>query len=326
MLEGRRILVTGGAGYIGSHGVRVLCDLGANVVVLDSLYAGHREAVDLRARFVEGDVRDPDAVAMAMEGAEAVLHFAALALVGESVREPARYFDVNEGGTRCLAEVAARVGVKGFVLSSTAATYGDDVVLPIKEEQPQRPCNPYGASKVAAEELLAEAPFSSVFMRYFNAAGAMPDGSIGEDHAHETHLIPLAIAAAQGQRDHLTVFGTSWDTRDGTCVRDYVHVLDLIDAHVRALERLLRGEGGGAYNLGSGVGHSVREVLDCVGEVLGTTVPSVDGARRPGDPPTLVASYAKAAEELGWSPTRGLKEIVTDAWAWHRSHPRGYGD
>ncbi|MCO4774131.1 MAG: UDP-glucose 4-epimerase GalE [Deltaproteobacteria bacterium] len=323
MLRGARLLVTGGAGYIGSHAVRVLCDLGADVVVLDSLYTGHRPAVDGRARLIVGDVRDPAAVTEAMVGADAVLHFAALALVGESVREPERYVDVNVHGTRCLAQEAEAAGVKAFVLSSTAATYGEDVPSPITEDQPQRPCNPYGESKAAAEAVLAAAAFPATFLRYFNAAGAMPDGSLGEDHTPETHLIPLCIQAATGQRDQLTVFGADWDTPDGTCVRDYVHVLDLVDAHVLALERMLAGGDGAAFNLGSGVGRSVRQVLDAVGSEVGP-VPSVDGARRPGDPPMLVASAERARRELGWSPTRDLAAIVRDAWAWHRSHPAGY--
>ena len=326
MLRGRRILVTGGAGYIGSHAVRVLCDRGADVVVLDSLYAGHRAAVDDRASLLIGDVRDAEAVASAMAGAEAVMHFTALSLVGESVREPDRYLDVNVGGTRCLAAEAARQDVGAFVLSSTAATYGEDVVLPITETQARRPCNPYGESKVAAEDLLAGAPFPAVFLRYFNAAGAMSDGSIGEDHGTETHLIPLAIAAATGRRPPLTVFGSDWPTPDGTCVRDYVHVLDLIDAHVLALERLLGGGEGGAFNLGTGTGSSVRQVLAAVEEAVGTAVPSTDGPRREGDPPSLVASAQKAKDELGWTATRDLRTIAGDAWGWHRRHPEGYGD
>lgn len=325
-LARRRILVTGGAGYIGSHAVRALCDLDADVVVLDSLYSGHHAAVDPRASFIPGDVRDPDAVAEAMVDAEAVLHFAALALVGESVREPLRYQDVNVRGTRTLAEAAARQGVSAFVLSSTAATYGDDVPVPITEEQPRRPCNPYGESKVAAEDVLAAAPFPAVFLRYFNAAGASEDGALGEDHEPETHLVPLAIAAVLGRRPPLTVFGTDWPTRDGTCVRDYVHVLDLVDAHVRALVHLLGGGEGGAFNLGTGTGSTVREVLAAVGEVAGTAVPAVDGERRAGDPPTLVASAERARRVLGWSPARGLRAIVADAHRWHVGHPGGYGD
>ena len=326
MLRGRRILVTGGAGYIGSHAVRFLCDRGADVTVLDSLYAGHRAAVDRRASLRVGDVRDPEAVAKAMAGTEAVMHFAALSLVGESVRERERYLDVNVGGTTCLAREAARQSVRAFVLSSTAATYGEDVALPITERQARRPCNPYGESKVAAEDVLSTAPFPAVFLRYFNAAGAMPDGSIGEDHRTETHLIPLAIAAATGRRPPLTVFGADWPTPDGTCVRDYVHVLDLVDAHLLALEHLLGGRGGGAFNLGTGTGSSVREVLRAVGEAMGVAVPHFDGPRRDGDPPSLVASPQKARDVLGWTATRDLRTITEDAWRWHRNHPDGYDD
>jgi len=324
-LTGSRVLVTGGAGYIGSHAVRALCDLGLDVVVLDSLLTGHRAAVDPRASFLLGDVRDPAAVAEAMHGADAVLHFAALALVGESVQQPERYQDVNVGGTRCLAKEAATQGVRAFVLSSTAATYGDNAPSPITEAQPRQPCNPYGESKVAAEDVLSGSGVPCIFLRYFNAAGAITDGSLGEDHTPESHLIPLCIAAATGRRSALTVFGTDWDTPDGTCVRDYVHVLDLIDAHLRALEHLLGGGEGGPFNLGTGRGSSVREVLHAVSDVVGP-VPHEAGPRRPGDPALLVASADKAREQLGWAPRRDLRTIVTDAWAWHRSHPDGYGD
>jgi UDP-glucose 4-epimerase len=325
-LAGLRVLVTGGAGYIGSHAVHVLCDRGADVRVLDALTTGHRVAVDPRASLQVGDVRDPEAVQAAVRGVDAVMHFAALCLVGESVREPARYHDVNVGGTTTLATAAAEAGVRAFVLSSTAATYGDDVPLPITEEQPRRPCNPYGESKVAAEDAVSASGVPAIFLRYFNAAGAMPDGSLGEDHRTETHLIPLAIAAAVGARPPLTVFGADWPTPDGTCVRDYVHVLDLVSAHVLALSRLLDGCGGGAFNLGTGEGSSVRQVLDAVGEAVGRPVPSVDGPRRSGDPPSLVASAERARSQLGWAPSRDLRGIVRDAWAWHRAHPGGYED
>lgn len=329
MLEAACILVTGGAGYIGSHAVRALCDLGARVVVFDSLLTGHRAAVDPRAQLVVGDVRDAAALRAVLgeHPVDAALHFAALALVGESVREPARYQDVNVNGTRTLAQALATAGVRAVVLSSTAATYGDEVPTPITEEQPARPCNPYGASKVGAEAALrGTAGLEPVFLRYFNAAGAWPDGALGEDHDPETHLVPLAVAAALGRRDQLTVFGADWPTRDGTCVRDYVHVLDLVDAHVLALGRLLGGGPGGTFNLGTGHGASVREVLDAVGRAAGVPVPAVDGPRRPGDPPELVASSARARAELGWSPTRDLDAIVVDAVRWHEAHPAGYGD
>lgn len=329
MLRGTRILVTGGAGYIGSHAVKRLCDLGVAVTVVDSLLIGHRAAVDPRARFVRADVRDRAALdaLLAEQPVDAAVHFAALALVGESVREAERYHDVNVNGTRTLGEALAAAGTRALVLSSTAATYGDDVPTPISEDQPLRPCNPYGASKVAAERALrAIEGLRSIALRYFNAAGAWPDGSIGEDHAPETHLIPLAIAAGLGRRDPLTVFGTDWPTPDGTCVRDYVHVVDLVEAHVLALQRLLDGAESDAINLGTGQGSSVREVLVSVGRAIGTPVPATDGPRRDGDPPTLVASNSRARERLGWTPRRDLDAIVRDALRWHRSHPEGYPD
>ena len=325
MLRGAKILVTGGAGYIGSHAVRRLCDMEAHVVVLDSLRTGHEAAVDHRAELIVGDVRDEYAIARALgDGTVACMHFAALALVGESVKEPERYRDVNVEGTRRLAGELVGRGVQAMVFSSTAAVYGDDVPTPIPEEQPLAPCNPYGQSKADAEQVLRETEgLRATCLRYFNAAGAMPDGTLGEDHAHETHLIPLAIGAAAGDRDALTIFGTDWDTRDGTCVRDYVHVLDLIDAHVAALLQLLVGAPGTAYNLGTGTGSTVREVLDAVERVVGP-VPVVEGERRPGDPRALVAQARRAMSDLGWRPTHDLDAIVRDAWMWHGHHPDGY--
>lgn len=327
-LTGARVLVTGGAGYIGSHAVRALVRLGAAVDVYDSLELGHRAAVDDGATLIVGDVRDAQRVVQVARSRryDACMHFAALALVGESVAQPERYRDYNVGGTRTLATALRDAGTGAFVLSSTCAIYGEHGDAPMHEELPQQPCNPYGRSKLDAEQLLVDLDGLAVArLRYFNASGAHPDGDIGEDHRNETHLIPLAIQAATGQRGALQIYGTDWPTRDGTCVRDYVHVVDLIEAHLAALRRLLDGGGGGAWNLGSGVGHTVLEVLHAVGGAVGAPVPAVPAARRAGDPVSLVARADKAHRELGWQVTRGLDEIVADAWRWHRGHPDGYG-
>lgn len=327
-LRRARILVTGGAGYIGSHAVRALVRAGATVDVYDSLELGHRAAVDPGATLIEGDIRDEARTRAVAEAGryQACLHFAALAQVGESVEQPARYHDYNVNGTRTLATALRDAGTRAFVLSSTAATYGDHGDEVLHEGLELRPCNPYGASKVEAERLLAELDgFEAASLRYFNAAGAHPEGDIGEHRGHETHLIPLAVRAAQ-RGSSLTIFGTDWPTRDGTCVRDYVHVVDLVDAHLRALARLLDGGAGGAWNLGTGIGSTVLEVLTAVGNAVGTEVPVEVGDRRAGDPAVLVAAADRARAELGWQVTADLDRIVADAWRWHRDHPDGYHD
>ncbi|MBP7149556.1 MAG: UDP-glucose 4-epimerase GalE [Acidobacteria bacterium] len=327
-----QVLVTGGAGYIGSFAVRALREAGHGVLVVDDLSRGHRESVPAGVRLVELSCHDTDAVAelMTRESVEAVLHFAALSLVPESVREPGLYWSHNVGGGARLLEACRRAGVGRFVFSSSAAVYGEPEHVPITEEHPLRPTNPYGATKRAFEEMLGHfavsAGIASVALRYFNAAGAMPDGSLGEDHEPETHLVPLAIAAAAGRRPALTVFGEDYSTPDGTCLRDYVHVIDLARAHVLALDWMDANPGQGAvFNLGASRATSVREVIETVATVIGRDVPHLVGERREGDPAVLVASNERARAELRWIPERSdIMTIVRDAWSWHRAHPHGY--
>lgn len=324
------VLVTGGAGYVGSHCCLALAEAGFWPVVFDDLSNGHREHVQWGPLEV-GDIRDAarlDAV-FAAYAPVAVLHFAARIEVGESVKDPGAFFDVNVGGAITLVEAARRAGVNVMVFSSTCATFGDPVRLPMDESHPQAPLNPYGRSKLMVEQALADydryVGFRSAVMRYFNAAGADPEGRIGEWHEPETHAIPLAIQVALGQRSHFTIFGDDYDTRDGTAVRDYVHVLDLADAHVAALKRLLVGGSSEAFNLGTGAGTTVRELVDGVGRAIGKPLPVQLAARRPGDAPLLVGDNAKAREVLSWAPSRDLDAILTSAWRWHngqaeRSH------
>jgi UDP-glucose 4-epimerase len=326
-----RILVTGGAGYIGSHAVRLFLARGHDVWVYDNLSMGHRAAVPAD-RLIVGDLAEVQRLdhAVILHRIEAVVHFAAFAYVGESVRDPGKYYQNNLVNTLNLMECLRRNGVGRFVFSSTCATYGVPQRVPITEDEPQRPINPYGTGKLAVERALAD--YAAAYgwgyaaLRYFNAAGAAPDGTIGEDHDPETHLIPLVIAAAAGRRPHVEVFGTDYPTPDGTCVRDYIHVDDLAEAHLLALERLEQGKGL-CYNLGIGRGYSVREVIRVAEEVTGKKVPVKEGPRRPGDPPALVASSEKVQRELGWRPKYAeLRPILETAWNWHRTHPKGYND
>ena len=325
-----RYLVTGGAGYVGSHTVLALLDRGDEVVVLDDLSKGHRGAVPAAARLVAGRCTDPATLeaAFALGPFDAVLHFAALSLVGDSMREPLRYIGENLTGVTAVASAAVQAGCRKFVLSSTAALFGFPDSVPIDETQRLEPASAYGESKLVCERALAWADkvhgMRFAALRYFNAAGADPDGRAGEDHDPETHLIPLAIGAAMGTRPPLTIFGTDYDTPDGTCIRDYVHVADLADAHLRVLpvleERSVR------YNLGNGTGYSVKQVIDTVGRIGGKPVPHSFGPRRAGDPASLVASSASLRAETGWSSRfPALEDIVRTAWAWHAAHPRGYG-
>ena len=323
------VLVTGGAGYIGSVIVARLLSSGHAVVVYDDLSRGHRAAVPPGATLVVADIRDSERVAAALRAAEctAIVHMAALAEVAESVVFPERYRDVNTAGTQAVLAAALATGVTRLVFSSTAAVYGAPERLPIDEDAPLCPANPYGESKLAAERLIGEAAAASggrlaaVALRYFNAAGA--DGPRGEDHSPESHLVPLALAAAR-DGTALRIFGDDYETPDGTCVRDYVHVRDLAAAHVAALERLPLQAG--ACNLGTGSGSSVYEVVRAVAAATARTTSVEHAPRRAGDPPTLVASNGRARRLLGWSPRRGLDEIVADAWAWLHKHPRGYDD
>ena len=327
--EGASVLVTGGAGYIGSHACKALDRAGYKVVVFDSLAAGHRAAVRY-GPLVEGDVTDTRAVAEAIGRYRiaAVMHFAALLDVGESVREPARYFRNNVVGALSVLEAMALTAVPFFVFSSTCATYGEPIETPILETHPQHPISSYGETKLAIERALPHferaCGMTWAALRYFNAAGADPDGELGEDHSPEIHLIPRVIEAAAGG-PRLQVFGDDYSTPDGTCLRDYVHVSDLADAHVAAL-RTITGTGRSyAYNLGTGRPHSVREVIATVERVTGCTVPWTRAPRRAGDPAVLYAAPGKARAVLGWTPRLSdLDSIVSTAWAWHRTHPHGY--
>lgn len=324
-----RYLVTGGAGFVGSHAVAALLDRGDEVVVLDSLSTGHRAAVLPGARLVEGDLSDAALVAAVLaEGPwDAVLHFAALSLVGESMRDPYRYIAVNVGTGVNLVAACVAHGVRRFVLSSTAALFGNAGDAPIDEDAAIEPGSPYGESKAMLERTLLWAErvhgLHSACLRYFNAAGADPAGRLGEDHAPETHLIPLVIDAALGRRPELAVFGTDYATPDGTCIRDYVHVTDLADAHLRVLDVLDRGSV--RFNLGNGRGHSVREVIGAVERVTGRRVPWHAAPRRAGDPPVLVAAAGRMMRETGWQPRfADLDAIVATALAWREGHPEGY--
>lgn len=331
------VLVAGGAGYVGSHAVKILATAGYDVVIYDNLLAGHREAVDRliaafpdrKIRFVKGDILDGALVQRTLEesGASAVMHFAALLSVVGSVYTPMPYYRTNVTGTLTVLEAMAAAGVKHFVFSSTCATFGEPTTPNLDEDHPQRPINAYGETKLAVERALPHIEratgIRSVALRYFNASGADPDGLIGEDHRPEEHIIPRAIAAVRGG-DGLTIFGEDYPTDDGTCVRDYVHVCDLADAHVAALRHLEQGGASGRYNLGSGHGMTVRQVLDAVGRAAGTPVPHTMGPRRAGDPARLVASSGRALRDLGWKPKLDLQQIVDTAWRWHTTHPNGY--
>lgn len=320
--DGQVVLVTGGAGYVGSHTCLRLAEAGFRPVVFDDLSNGH-EAFVQWGPLEQGDIRDTarlDSV-FAAHRPVAVLHFAALIEVGESVKRPGDFYEVNVGGALQVIAAARRAGVQAMVFSSTCATYGAPAYMPMDEAHPQAPLNPYGRTKLMVEQALADldryAGFRSIALRYFNAAGADPQGRIGERHEPETHALPLLIEAALGRREGFSIYGNDYDTRDGTAVRDYVHVLDLADAHVLALRRLLAGGPTGAFNLGSGVGATVRELIDAVRRVSGRDLIVHEAPRREGDAPVLVADNRLAADQLGWRPAFDLDEIVRTAWAWH---------
>jgi len=327
------ILVVGGAGYIGSHMVQLLRESNEPHVVFDNLEAGHRTALQ-GSPFIQGDLRNPLDLERAFDqfpGIDTVMNFAAYISVGESVREPGKYYRNNTAGVLNLLEVMRQRGVSKIVFSSTAAVYGDPQYTPIDEDHPKAPLNPYGWSKLMVEQLLDDYDvahgFKSVCLRYFNASGSDPEGVLGEDHDPEEHLIPVALLSALGKRPPMKVFGTDYDTPDGTCVRDYVHVVDLAQAHLLAVKHLRTGGDSRKYNLGNGEGFSVKQVLETTEQVLGKTIPKEYGARRPGDSPKLVANSERIQKDWGWQPHyKDLSEIIEHAWKWRLGHPDGFGD
>lgn len=327
------ILVLGGAGYIGSHAVYQLIDQKYDVVVIDNLQTGHRAAIHPKAKFYEGDIRDRAFMqeVFGKEKIDAIIHFAANSLVGESMEQPLKYFDNNVYGTQIVLEMMKEFHVPHIVFSSTAATYGEPERVPITETMPTIPTNTYGETKLTMEKMMkwCEKAYGIkyVALRYFNVAGARSTGEIGEDHHPETHLIPVVLETVLGKREAITIFGEDYDTKDGTCVRDYIHVEDLIDAHILALQYLQNGGASDVFNLGSSNGFSVKEIVDTVREVTGKGFNVKIGDRRAGDPSTLIASSDKAKRVLGWNPQKtDIRQIIKDAWNWHESHPNGYDD
>ena len=325
------ILVLGGAGYIGSHAVYQLIDRGEHVVVVDSLETGHQEAIPPEASFYQGDIRDIDFLrsVFAKESIDAVVHFAANSLVGESMENPLKYFDNNVYGTQVLLQAMVEFGVDKIVFSSTAATYGEPETIPITEKLPANPTNAYGETKLTMEKLMKWTEHAHgiryVSLRYFNVAGARETAEIGEDHSPETHLIPIILETALGQREAITIFGDDYDTPDGTCIRDYIHVEDLIQAHLLALDYLKENGQSDIFNLGSNQGFSVKEMIEAARKVTGKVIPSQISSRRAGDPSVLIASSEKAKEILHWQPSRtSIEKIIADAWNWHSSNPNGY--
>lgn len=324
------IMVTGGAGYIGSHTVAELLAKGEEVVIVDNLQQGHRDAV-LGGKLYVGDIRDKEFLDTVFKenSIDAVIHFAANSLVGESMQNPGKYYHNNVYGTLCLLEKMNEYGVNKIVFSSTAATYGEPENIPILETDRTLPTNAYGETKLAMEKMMrwfdTAHGMKYVSLRYFNAAGAHESGKIGEDHSPETHLVPIILQVALGKRPHISIFGDDYATPDGTCIRDYIHVTDLADAHILAVEKLRAGGDSSVYNLGNGKGFSVKEVIEIARRVTGHAIPAVIETRRAGDPATLVASSERTRAELGWKPKRdSLEHIIASAWSWHQSHPDGY--
>ncbi|MBR1658426.1 MAG: UDP-glucose 4-epimerase GalE [Synergistaceae bacterium] len=327
------VLICGGAGYIGSHNVRAFAEHGDEVIVVDNLETGHRASLPEGIKFYEGDIRDGELLAKIFteNAIEAVIHFCAYSLVGESVEKPLKYFDNNVGGMISLLEAMEKFGVKRIIFSSSAATYGEPERVPILETDPANPTNPYGESKLIMEKMMnwvsRRYGIKYVSLRYFNVAGAWHDGTIGEAHRCETHLVPLILQVPMGKRESITVYGDDYPTKDGTCIRDYIHVEDLARAHILALEYLRSGGESGIFNLGSGDGYSVMEMINAARKVTGHSIPAVIGKRRAGDPARLVADSTKAKNILHWEPqiTR-MEDIIATAWKWHSSHPDGYAD
>ena len=328
-----RILVLGGAGYIGSHTALELVKAGNEVVIADNLVTGYRKAIPEGAKFYEGDLRDFDFLnkLFQQEKIDAVIHFAAYSLVGESITNPLKYYDNNLYGTKVLLEAMVKNNVDKIVFSSTAATYGEPENIPILESDRTCPTNPYGETKLAMEKMFkwtAEAHgLRYVSLRYFNACGADESGTIGEAHNPESHLIPLILQVPNGKRETISIYGTDYDTPDGTCIRDYIHVTDLAQAHILAVQYLNNGGESDIFNLGNGVGYSVREVIETARKVTGHPIPATETSRRAGDPARLVASSEKAKSVLGWKPVHdSLEEIIASAWNWHKNHPNGYDE
>lgn len=325
------ILVLGGAGYIGSHTVYELIDNGEDVVIIDNLLTGHKEAIHTKARFYKGDIRDREFLdnVFKKEKIDAVIHFAACSLVGESMEKPLKYYDNNLCGTKILLDSMVANGIDKIVFSSTAATYGEPEKVPILETDRTEPTNTYGETKLSMEKMFKWVGKAHglryVSLRYFNACGAHISGQIGEDHNPESHLIPLILQVPNGKREYISIFGDDYDTKDGTCVRDYIHVTDLAQAHILAVKYLQSGNESNIFNLGNGVGFTVKEVIDTARKVTSHPIPAKITPRRAGDPAQLIASSEKAKEILGWTPEHNsLEEIISTAWNWHKNHPNGF--
>ena len=324
-------IVLGGAGYIGSHAVNKLIENNYDVIVVDNLQSGHEEAINSKAKFYKGDIRDKNFLSNVFkeENIDGVFHFAANSIVGESMKEPLMYFNNNVYGMQILLEVMNEHNVNKIVFSSTAATYGEPKQVPITEDMETCPTNTYGETKLVMEKMMKWCDkaygMKYVALRYFNVAGAEDDGSIGEDHNPETHLIPIVLQTALGKRDHITIFGDDYDTEDGTCVRDYVHVVDLVEAHILAMKYLTHGGESNTFNLGSSQGFSVKEIVETARKVTDKDIKAIIGERRAGDPSKLIASSDKARKMLGWNPIRtNIENIIKDAWLWHDTHKNGY--
>lgn len=325
------VLVLGGAGYIGSHTVYALIEKGEDVVIIDNLETGHVEAVHPQARLYKGDIRDRAFVddVLDKEKIDAVIHFAANSLVGESMTNPLKYYDNNVNGTKVLLQSMVAHGLNKIVFSSTAATYGEPESVPILETDKTEPTNTYGETKLAMEKMFKWTDIAHgmkyVSLRYFNACGAHVSGEIGEAHSPETHLIPLVLQVPLGQREAISIYGDDYPTSDGTCIRDYIHVTDLAQAHILAVEYLMKGNDSNIFNLGNGIGFTVKEVIDVARKVTGHPIPAVITPRRAGDPAKLIASSDKAKSVLGWNPQHAdLEEIISSAWKWHSAHPNGF--